>query len=260
MKEMKKSKILIADSDSVFCVELADFLSAFDDTEVIGYVTNGRDAYHRIVNDKPDVVITGIVMPNIDGLAVIRKTNETRMDKKPYFIVVTAVNNTALMQKAMDLGAEYYLLRPLDYSVLIELIRETNKSKSKVSLKGANGEYNTEKRITETIQRVGIPAHIKGYHYIRSAITMMTDDMELAHSVTKVLYPAVAKEFDTTPQRVERAIRHAIEVAWNRGDPAVLNEMFGYTIDAERGKPTNSEFIAMISDKIRLEHTSAANF
>ncbi len=259
MKEMKKSKILIADSDTAFCTELAEFLNSFDDTEVIKYVTNGRDAYHEIINAKPDVVITGIVMPNIDGLGVIKKINETYMESKPSFIVVTAVNNNMLMQKAMDLGAKYYLLRPLDYSVLIDLIRE-NAAKSTGFGRRSAEEYNTELRITETIQRVGIPAHIKGYHYIRTAITMMTDDMELAHSVTKVLYPAVAKKFDTTPQRVERAIRHAIEVAWNRGDPAVLNEMFGYTIDSERGKPTNSEFIAMISDKIRLEHAAAGNF
>lgn len=259
MKEMKKSRILIADSDAAFCIEVAEFLNSFDDIEVIKYVTNGREAYHEIINSKPDVVVTGIVMPNIDGLAVIRKINEAHMENKPSFIVVTAVNNSMLMQKAMDLGAKYYLLRPLDYSVLIDLVRENVSAASAAGRRGAE-EYNTELRITETIQRVGIPAHIKGYHYIRTAITMMTDDMELAHSVTKVLYPAVAKKFDTTPQRVERAIRHAIEVAWNRGDPAVLNEMFGYTIDSERGKPTNSEFIAMISDKIRLEHAAAGNF
>lgn len=257
MKETKKSKILVADSDAVFCKEVCEFLSSFDDMEVIKYVTNGRDAYHEIINSKPDIVITGIVMPNIDGLAVIRKINETPVELKPSFIVVSEVNNSALMQKAMDLGAKYYLLRPLDYSVLMELVRENIQSNMKNMAKG-NGDYNTELRITETIQRVGIPAHIKGYHYIRTAITMMTDDMELAHSVTKVLYPAVAKKFETTPQRVERAIRHAIEVAWNRGDPQVLNDMFGYTIDSERGKPTNSEFIAMISDKIRLEAKNAS--
>lgn len=259
MKELKKSKILIADSDESFCAEVSEFLSSFDDVEVLGFVTNGKDAYHKIINSKPDVVITGIVMSNIDGLGVIKKINEARMENKPSFIVVTAVNNDMLMQKAMDLGAKYYLMRPVDYSVLIELIRENTLSKKRgLSLPGQ--EYNTELRITETIQRIGIPAHIKGYHYIRTAITMMTEDMELAHSVTKVLYPAVAKKYDTTPQRVERAIRHAIEVAWNRGDPSVLNEMFGYTIDSERGKPTNSEFIAMISDKIRLEYALAGNF
>lgn len=257
MKEMKKTRILIADSDSVFCTELMEFLNAFDDMEVIRFVTNGKDAYNEIITSKPDMVITGIVMSNLDGLGVIKKINEAHMEITPSFIVVTSVNNSMLMQKAMDLGAKYYLLRPLDYTVLIDLIRENRTS----SYKRRNADdYNTELRITETIQRVGIPAHIKGYHYIRTAITMMTDDMELAHSVTKILYPAVAKKFDTTPQRVERAIRHAIEVAWNRGDPAVLNEMFGYTIDSERGKPTNSEFIAMISDKIRLEHAAVGNF
>ena len=257
MKEIKKTRILIADSDAVFCTELMEFLNAFDDMEVIRFVTNGKDAYHQIITAKPDVVITGIVMSNVDGLGVIKKINEAHMEVMPSFIVVTSVNNDMLMQKAMDLGAKYYLLRPLDYTVLIDLIRE-NRTAS-YTRRNAE-EYNTELRITETIQRVGIPAHIKGYHYIRTAITMMTDDMELAHSVTKILYPAVAKKFDTTPQRVERAIRHAIEVAWNRGDPAVLNEMFGYTIDSERGKPTNSEFIAMISDKIRLEHAAVGNF
>lgn len=258
MKENKKSRVLIADSDSSFCRELAAFLEPFGDVEVIGCVFDGREAFHKIVNDCPDAVVTGIVMPNIDGLGVIRKTNEANLENKPSFIVVTAVNNNLLMQKAMDLGAAYYLLRPLDYSVIADIIRENAKEKRKGTVRGEG--YNTELRITETIQRVGIPAHIKGYHYIRTAIIMMTEDMELAHSVTKVLYPAVAKKFDTTPQRVERAIRHAIEVAWNRGDPAVLNEMFGYTIDADRGKPTNSEFIAMISDKIRLEHAAAGNF
>lgn len=260
MKEIKKTSVLIADSDVEFCREISEFLSSFDDVEVLKYVLNGKDAYHEILNLKPDVVITGIVMANIDGLGVIKKIKEANMDKTPSFIVITAVNNDMLMQKAMDLGAKYYLLRPLDYSVLIDIVRENAVEKRKMHTKGKMGEYNTELRITETIQRVGIPAHIKGYHYIRTAITMMTEDMELAHSVTKILYPAVAKKFDTTPQRVERAIRHAIEVAWNRGDPAVLNEMFGYTIDCERGKPTNSEFIAMISDKIRLEYALAGNF
>ncbi len=255
MREKKKSRILIADSDAAFCEELRQFLSTFSDTEVIKCVYNGREAYNEIINAKPDIVITGIVMPHIDGLGVIKKVSEANLEIKPSFIVVTSVNNNMLMQKAMDLGAKYYLLRPLDYSVLIELIRENS-----VRARSFGQDYNMERRITETIQRVGIPAHIKGYHYIRASITMMTEDMELAHSVTKVLYPAVAKKFDTTPQRVERAIRHAIEVAWNRGDPAVLNEMFGYTIDADRGKPTNSEFIAMISDKIRLEHSYAGNF
>ncbi|MBQ6999187.1 MAG: sporulation transcription factor Spo0A [Clostridia bacterium] len=255
MREKKKARILIADSDTAFCEELCQFLGTFNDTEVIKCVNNGREAYNEIMNSKPDIVITGIVMPHIDGLGVIKKISEAKLEAKPSFIVVSSVNNNLLMQKAMDLGAKYYLLRPLDYSVLIELIRENT-----VRARSIGQDYNMERRITETIQRVGIPAHIKGYHYIRAAITMMTEDMELAHSVTKVLYPAVAKKFDTTPQRVERAIRHAIEVAWNRGDPAVLNEMFGYTIDADRGKPTNSEFIAMVSDIIRLEHTYAGNF
>ena len=258
MKELKKSKILIADSDTTFCTEVSEFLSSFDDVEVMGFVTDGKSAYHEIMSGKPDVVITGVVMSGIDGFGVIKKINESGLDTKPSFIVVTAVNNDMLLKKAMDLGAKYYLLRPIDYSVLIDIIRETPAPGKKPFSSG--GEYNTELRITETIQRIGIPAHIKGYHYIRTAITMMTDDMELAHSVTKVLYPAVAKKYDTTPQRVERAIRHAIEVAWNRGDPSVLNDMFGYTIDSERGKPTNSEFIAMISDKIRLEYALAGNF
>lgn len=257
MKEIKKTRVLIADSDAAFGAELTEFLNAFDDMDVIKFVTNGKDAYNEIITGKPDVVITGIVMSNVDGLGVIRKINEAHMETTPSFIVVTSVNNSMLMQKAMDLGAKYYLLRPLDYTVLIDIIRENRTSSH---MRKSAEDYNTELRITETIQRVGIPAHIKGYHYIRTAITMMTDDMELAHSVTKILYPAVAKKFDTTPQRVERAIRHAIEVAWNRGDPAVLNEMFGYTIDSERGKPTNSEFIAMISDKIRLEHAAVGNF
>ncbi len=260
MKEMKKTKVLIADNDVMFCAELNQFLKSFEDIEVVKCVTNGKDAYNEIINIKPDVVVIGIVMSNIDGLGVIKKVNESALDVKPSFIVETTVNNDMLMQKAMDLGARYYLMRPLDYPALIDLIRENTMAKRMVSLKSSTGEYNTELKITETIQKVGIPAHIKGYHYIRTAITMMTEDMELAHSVTKVLYPAVAKRYDTTPQRVERAIRHAIEVAWNRGDPSVLNEMFGYTIDSERGKPTNSEFIAMISDKIRLEHALAGNF
>lgn len=260
MKDKKKTKVLIADNDVMFCAEMNQFLGSYEDVEVVKCVTNGRDAYHEIINLKPDVVIIGIVMSNIDGLGVIKKINEASYEKKPSFIVETTVNNDMLMQKAMDLGAKYYLMRPLDFSVVIDLIRENGVSARRGTAKQIAGGYNTELKITETIQKVGIPAHIKGYHYIRTAITMMTEDMELAHSVTKVLYPAVAKRYETTPQRVERAIRHAIEVAWNRGDPAVLNEMFGYTIDSERGKPTNSEFIAMISDKIRLEHALAGNF
>ena len=210
-----------------------------------------------VMETKPDVLLTDIIMPNLDGLGLLSKIdNSTVLSKKPNTIVVSAIGNDKVITTAMNLGARYYMVKPVDLSTLADRVREFKDFPSaikEVKKDGANTDFDLETGVTNIIQKIGVPAHIKGYQYMRDAIIMVINDMETINSVTKILYPSVAKKYNTTSSRVERAIRHAIEVAWDRGDPEVLDSMFGYTILSSKGKPTNSEFIAMISDKIRLK-------
>ena len=204
-----------------------------------------------------------MVMPHLDGLGVLETINNLELEKYPRTIVLSAVGQEPITQKAIGLGAEYYIVKPFNLDILMKRINQLSgvedKGESKMQYARAilTGQKDEENRnleidITNIIHEIGVPAHIKGYHYLRDSIIMSVKDPGVINSVTKVLYPAVAKKYSTTSSRVERAIRHAIEVAWDRGDVEVLNSYFGYTVHNDRGKPTNSEFIAMISDKLRL--------
>ena len=211
-------------------------------------------------SERPDVVIVDALMPGLDAIGVIKKINSSQSDAKPYFIVTASYVNDFLEQQVMQAGAAYYVLRPFDTQLLAERIKsffdiETDITQlSLTSSVGGIQRPNLEIIVTDIIHQIGVPAHIKGYHYLREAIILSVGDKEMLESVTKLLYPAVAKKFSTTPSRVERAIRHAIEIAWDRGDIEVLNSFFGYTISTGKGKPTNSEFIALITDKICLKY------
>lgn len=254
-----KIKILIGDDSAQYGVSCASSLRNLG-FFVITRQKDGLVIFDAIKNEQPDVVIVDAVMPNLDAIELIRKT-ESRLTKKPMFIVTSAYENSFIETQVMTAGAKYFMLKPFDVKILGERIKamldiDTDVNSDSVMHKG-KGSPNLEIIVTDIIHQIGVPAHIKGYHYLREAIILSVNDKEMLESVTKLLYPAVAKKFSTTPSRVERAIRHAIEIAWDRGDIDTLNSFFGYTVNTGKGKPTNSEFIALITDKICLKFKSA---
>jgi two-component system response regulator (stage 0 sporulation protein A) len=260
----EKIRILIADDNREFGDILSEYLESQDDIEVVGVARDGIEAYEMIVSKKPEIAILDIIMPHLDGLGVLERINSTRLDKRPLFIMLSAVGQDKITQRALALGAEYYVVKPFDMDVLISRIRQLkNFNLSAVirsdspspysTVKNALPKKNLEMEVTSIMHDIGIPAHIKGYQYLRDSIMMVVKNIEVINSITKQLYPTIAREYNTTPSRVERAIRHAIEVAWSRGQMETIDQLFGYTIHNGKGKPTNSEFIAMIADKLRLE-------
>ena len=251
---MKSKKILIVDDNKEFCETVKSALS--ESFEIVGTAYDGKTGYEMILETKPDLVVTDIVMPVMDGLTLISRINSsTVLTKKPKVIVVSSTGYDSIIANVMRLGAEFYFIKPFEMSALSDRISEvlTDRCAQLSGCVQSQNSHDLETNITMYIQQLGVPAHIKGYQYIRDAIMMVIEDMDAINSITKFLYPTVAKHYNTTSSRVERAIRHAIEVAWDRGNPEFLNDMFGYTIMSSKGKPTNSEFIAMIADKIRLE-------
>lgn len=261
---MEKIRILVVDDNRDFCEILMEFLNTQDDMEVIGVANDGIEACDKIYELMPEVVVLDVIMPNLDGIGVLEKMSTSEIENKPLFIMLSAVGQDKVTQKAMALGAEYYIVKPFDMNLLAKRIRELNgvgivkKSLSIVkkpiieNVGSTPSPLNLEKEVTNVIHEIGIPAHIKGYQYLRDAIMMSVNNMEILNSITKQLYPAIAKQYGTTASRVERAIRHAIEVAWTRGKEETINTFFGYTINQGKGKPTNSEFIALVADKLRL--------
>lgn len=274
MKE--KITVLIADDNQEFSTTLATYLKNQDDMVVIGRAKDGNEAIDMIPNLMPDIVLLDVIMPHLDGIGVLEKINMMKMNKRPICIMLSAVGQDKITRKAIELGAEYYVVKPFDIDLLISRIRELKNYKPsqgnnfiskesqiskpqyiEISSDKGKLEENIEALVTNVIHEVGVPAHIKGYQYLREAIIMVVNDIDVINQITKSLYPQIANKFSTTPSRVERAIRHAIEVAWGRGQQDVVENIFGYTISAAKGKPTNSEFIAMIADKLRLELKSA---
>ncbi len=251
-----KKTVVIVDDNREFCTSVRDFLSAKENYEVIGVAYDGKAGYEMVLEKRPDILLTDIVMPVMDGLTLLsRIANNTVLSKKPKIIVFSASGYDSIIANATRLGAEFYFIKPFEMSALADRMDDLSYQKTKegAPVSQRSVAQDLETNITMYIQQLGVPAHIKGYQYIRDAIMMVIEDMDAINSITKFLYPTVAKHYNTTSSRVERAIRHAIEVAWDRGNPDILNELFGYTILSTRGKPTNSEFIAMIADKIRLE-------
>lgn len=262
---MDKLDVVIVEDNERILQMLDDILSSDEEIEVVGKAKNGEEGINVISKTQPDVVLIDIIMPKFDGLAVMDKINKnTDMKKKPAFIVLSAVGRETITNDAFDLGACYYIMKPFDNDMVLNRVKHVKSSINKKNIeprkinafenKEEYIEKNLESDVTNMIHEVGVPAHIKGYQYLRDAIMMSINDMEMLNSITKILYPEIAKKNNTTSSRVERAIRHAIEVAWNRGKIDTLEELFGYTINNGKGKPTNSEFIALIADKIRLEY------
>ena len=274
MKE--KITVFIADDNQEFSTTLATYIKNQEDMVVVGRAKDGNEALDMIPNLMPDVVLLDVIMPHLDGIGVLEKINMIKLAKKPICIMLSAVGQDKITRRAIELGAEYYLVKPFDIDLLITRIRELKNYKPTqsnnfisrdmsmqkpqyidISNSNNKSEENLEALVTNVIHEVGVPAHIKGYQYLREAIMMVVNDIDVINQITKSLYPKIAEKFTTTPSRVERAIRHAIEVAWGRGQQEVVENIFGYTISASKGKPTNSEFIAMIADKLRLELKSA---
>ena len=244
-----KTRVLIADIDEDFRRLLNDVLSQEDDMECVGGTDNGVDALSLAAEQQPDVLVMDLVLLKLDGIEVLRHLPDACPETKA--IVVTHLYRSEIVRQCSALGAAYFVPEPCDVNLLLDRIRQISAAKQPVVQSKPN-DASLEALVTEIIHEIGVPAHIKGYQYLREAIILTINDMDIINAVTKVLYPEVAKKFGTTPSRVERAIRHAIEVAWDRGDIEVLQKFFGYTVSNIKGKPTNSEFIAMIADCLSL--------
>lgn len=261
---MQKIGVLLADDNREFTNLLSEYLSSQEDLEIVGVAYNGDEVLRYIQEESkvPDVLILDIIMPHLDGLGVLERLREMNLSTQPKIIMLTAFGQENITQKAVQLGASYYILKPFDMEVLANRIRQLA-SNAPVSSGGSILRSNVlpmakgkslDANITSIIHEIGVPAHIKGYQYLREAITMVYNNIEILGAITKTLYPAIAEKFKTTPSRVERAIRHAIEVAWTRGNIDSISHLFGYTVNISKSKPTNSEFIAMVADKLRIEN------
>ena len=262
---MEKLNVAIADDNEQIVELLGRMIEEDNELELVGKAHDGEEICEIIKEKQPDVVVLDIIMPKVDGLSVMERLQTENSGKKmPSFIVVSAVGQERITEDAFTLGADYYMLKPFDNQLLLNRIKHMRRGglrQSREISRQTPPEKNPQKMfgslendVTNIIHEIGVPTHIKGYQYLRDAIILAVNDMEMLNSITKILYPTIAKRHQTTPSRVERAIRHAIEVAWSRGKMDTIDALFGYTVSTGKGKPTNSEFIALIADKIRLEY------
>ena len=266
-----KITVLISDDNSDFANTLSSYLQNDGDMQVVGVARDGEEALKFISDTHPEIVLLDVIMPHLDGLGVLERINSMNFKNPPICIMLSAVGQDKITQKAISLGAQYYVVKPFDIDVLIKRIKElkhfgqsTTKNNNYV-IKEPKTQYieipygdeksedSLEALVTNVIHEVGVPAHIKGYQYLREAITVIFERPETIGGITKELYPELANKFDTTVSRVERAIRHAIEVSWNRGNIDLMEEIFGHSVDIDKAKPTNSEFVVTLADKLRLD-------
>lgn len=265
----EKLKIMIVDDNVEFVRLLMMYINAQSGMEVVGTLNDGTNVIPKIKELRPDILLLDIIMPEKDGLVVLEELSDAVIEKKPAVVVMSAIGQEKITRKSISLGASYYVIKPFDLETLTNRLREIAADESNTFYENKGTKYVTAKaslssgepvevKVTNIIHDLGVPAHIKGYQYLREAIMISVQNVEILNAITKSMYPLLAKRFKTTPSRVERAIRHAIEVAWNRGEIAMHDKIFGYTVNSNKGKPTNSEFIAMIADKIRLESIQAA--
>ncbi|MGB4504446.1 MAG: sporulation transcription factor Spo0A [Syntrophaceticus sp.] len=249
---VNKIKIMIVDDNRDFCEILKEYFEGLDDCVVAGVAHNGLQALELLTEEFPDVIILDLIMPHLDGIGVLEKLSLDYGEDRPKVIILTAFGQEAMTRRAVELGANYYILKPFDLEILANRVRQLANNQVGQTQNSLPRTRNLDVEVTNLMHQMGIPAHVRGYQYIRDAILMVVEEMSLLGAVTKELYPAIAERYNTTPSRVERAIRHAIELAWDRGNIELMNKFFGYTIDVERGKPTNSEFIAMVADRLRV--------
>ena len=251
-----QTTVLIADSSEEFCAGLTSALQRAEGFQVVGTAGDGEQAIRLINERKPEVLVLDLMLSKQDGLSVLKSIGS--LDRKPVTLATSAFVTDYVSAAAANLGVRYLMLKPCDMTVLVERMEEIRGGESlRCPAPRRPDKTSIESMVTNIIHEIGVPAHIKGYQYLREAIIIAVDDMDVINAITKVLYPQVAKTFQTTPSRVERAIRHAIEVAWDRGDLDTLQRFFGYTVSNTKGKPTNSEFIALIADKLQLQLKSA---
>ena len=249
---MDNTTVIIADNTEEFCSSLSAALQRSEGFQVLGTANDGEQAIRMVTERKPDVLVLDLMLAKKDGLAVLKAVSG--MDRPPVTLATSRFVTDYVANAAANLGVRYLMVKPCDMSALVERLEEIRGSTSTAQIPTRRTDKTSiESMVTSIIHEIGVPAHIKGYQYLREAIIIAVGDMDVINAITKVLYPQVAKTFQTTPSRVERAIRHAIEVAWDRGDLDTLQRFFGYTVSNTKGKPTNSEFIALIADKLQLQ-------
>lgn len=263
---MANINVAIVDGNERMIEVATNLLERNQGIHVVGSAADGLKGLDLIKKNKPDIVLMDLMLSKLDGLSVMERAKKE--NKEIGFIILSSVCQEGLMDKAFEVGADYFILKPFDYDAIVSRIKQVYASTHEHLLdcmagkiyenKNKKTEISLETDVTNIIHEIGVPAHIKGYQYLRDAIMMSVNDSEMLNSITKQLYPTIAKQHKTTPSRVERAIRHAIEVAWSRGKMDTIDELFGYTVNNGKGKPTNSEFVALIADKIRLEYKMRA--
>ena len=250
------TRVIIADNSEEFCSSLTAALHQTDRFQVIATASDGELALKLVSERKPDILVLDMMLAKKDGISVLKAISA--LENKPTVLATSGFITDYVASAAANLGVRYLMLKPCDMSALVERLEEIRGGESlRMPASRHAGQQNIETMVTNIIHEIGVPAHIKGYQYLREAIIIAVEDMDVINAITKILYPQVAKTFQTTPSRVERAIRHAIEVAWDRGDLDTLQRFFGYTVSNTKGKPTNSEFIALIADKLQLQMRSA---
>ena len=249
---MEKKTILVADAGEEFRRLLVETLNAENDLTVVGDTSDGEAVVELCRQRQPDVVVMDMILAKLDGVEVLSALAE--LPEKPRVLILSSFAGGSVAELAATRGADYFMMKPCKTSSVVERVRQMMSPGSHPAEDPDRRGRGLESTVTAIIHEIGVPAHIKGYQYLRDAIMMSVEDMDMLSSITKVLYPTIAKNHQTTPSRVERAIRHAIEVAWSRGKMDTIDELFGYTVSTGKGKPTNSEFIALISDRIRLEY------
>ena len=252
--------VFIADSTEEFCSGLSAALQRAGGFQIVGTAADGEQTIRQVLEKKPDILVLDLMLSKQDGISVLKANSA--MDRKPTTLATTGFITDYVATASANLGVRYLMLKPCDMGALVERLEEIRGGESLRTPIRRTDKTSIETMVTGIIHEIGVPAHIKGYQYLREAIIIAVNDMDVINAITKVLYPQVAKTFQTTPSRVERAIRHAIEVAWDRGDLDTLQRFFGYTVSNTKGKPTNSEFIALIADKLSLQLKSSevANF
>lgn len=264
MEQEKKMTVMAADQDLIRELGRYDFISRDGSMEIVGKYLDGDELMTAIIRQRPDLVVMDALLSHIDGIELMRRMREEHPEVQTRYILLTTIGSESVIETAFMMGASYYMLKPFDNQILKRRMKQVLKAEEETreervvelgeELAPLLKERNLEGKVTEIIREIGIPAHIKGYQYIREGIMMAVEDPNMLNYITKLLYPTIAKKYKTTSSSVERAIRHAIEVAWSRGKMDIIQELFGYTIHAGKGKPTNSEFIALIADKLRLEY------
>lgn len=257
------AKIIIADDNKELLCMVSEFLKIQQNIEIVKTFSTGKELLSHLENESCDILLLDVFMPEMDGVNILTElSNNAKYHRPKKIVMLTAFNTEAIISKVSQLGADYFIVKPIDLtnlqktiqSLLSEVATKGETYNLKNSVISNSNEKTLDTEITELLHEIGVPAHIKGYMYLREAITMVYNNVEILGGITKVLYPTIAKKYKTTSSRVERAIRHSIEVAWNRGNVDAISQIFAYTISYNKSKPTNSEFIAMIADKLRLAH------